>query len=70
MLKSASGDPKLSSTEFMKYVSGLAAGGSAEQWAEEFSQKVIKFFVMFANQTLCLRLLPLHITFTAFSYIC
>ena len=39
MVKSASSDPKLSSTEFMQYVAGLAKGGKADEWSEEFLQK-------------------------------
>jgi len=39
MVKSASNDPKLSNTEFMKFVAGLAKGGKADDWSEEFFQK-------------------------------
>ena len=40
MVRSASKDPKLSNTEFMKYVAGLATGGKVDEWSEEFLQKV------------------------------
>ena len=39
MVKSASFDPKLSNTEFMKFVAGLAKGGKADDWSDEFVQK-------------------------------
>uniref|UniRef100_F7B8G2 Peroxisomal targeting signal 1 receptor n=1 Tax=Ciona intestinalis TaxID=7719 RepID=F7B8G2_CIOIN len=38
MVKSAAYDPKLSSTNFMKFVADISKGGDGETWANEFMQ--------------------------------
>ncbi|XP_078494954.1 peroxisomal targeting signal 1 receptor [Ciona intestinalis] len=38
MVKSAAYDPKLSSTNFMKYVADISKGGDGETWTNEFMQ--------------------------------
>lgn len=39
LVKNTSSDPKLSQTEFMKYVAGLAGDSKSSDWADEFLQK-------------------------------
>ena len=45
MLKNAASDPKLSKTEFMKYVANLASDEKSNDWADEFLHKVKLFFL-------------------------